>query len=89
MNTDFEHILRRHLKYLDDSSTLAPAAELRELGLDSMQAVELVFDLEDELGVVLHDDAMTAQTFATAQSLWDAVQAAVQRADGPSARVAG
>jgi acyl carrier protein len=38
-----------------------------------MQAVDLVFDLEDELGVVLPDEAMNAATFATARNLWSAV----------------
>ena len=57
----FDAILRRRLK---------------ELGLDSMQAVELLLDLEDELGIVLPDDAMTAETFATPGSLKAAVAAA-------------
>jgi acyl carrier protein len=40
-----------------------------------MRAVELVFDLEDELDVLLPDEAMTADTFATAASLWAALPA--------------
>lgn len=72
----FEVILRRRLGYLSADEALLPDASLKDLGLDSMQAVELVFDLEDELGVVLPDEAMTAQTFATAASLWTALTAA-------------
>jgi acyl carrier protein len=83
-NTAFSAILRRHLKYLNGDAELAGEAPLRDLGLDSMQAVELLFDLEDELGVVLPDSAMTAETFTTANSLW----AAVEQAADPSARVA-
>jgi acyl carrier protein len=64
-----EAVLRRHLKYLAADAPVPPAVPLKELGLDSMQAVELVFDLEDELGIVLPDEAMTASTFATADSL--------------------
>jgi acyl carrier protein len=72
----FDAILRRRLKYLDADAALPDDAPLQELGLDSMQAVELLLDLEDELGVVLPDDAMTAETFATPGSLKAAVAAA-------------
>ena len=69
----FEAILRKRLKYLDAEAALPDDAALQELGLDSMQAVELLLDLEDELGIVLPDDAMTAETFATPGSLKAAV----------------
>lgn len=82
-DTAFGAILRRHLKYLDGDAEIPDEAPLRDLGLDSMQAVELLFDLEDELGVVLPDAAMTAETFATANSLW----AAIKQAADSSARV--
>ena len=72
----FDAILRKRLKHLDVDSALPDDAPLQELGLDSMQAVELLLDLEDELGIVLPDDAMTAETFATPGSLKAAVAAA-------------
>jgi acyl carrier protein len=75
----FEGALRRRLTYLPADEELPSDASLKSLGLDSMQAVELIFDLEDELGVALPDEAMTAQTFATAASLWAAVDAARQQ----------
>ncbi|HEX6870115.1 MAG TPA: acyl carrier protein [Micromonosporaceae bacterium] len=73
MNPTFEQVLRRHLSHLAPDAPLDPQTGLTDLGLDSMQAVELVFDLEDELGVALGDEAMTAATFATAASLWQAL----------------
>jgi acyl carrier protein len=76
MDPAFEAVLRPRLPYLTDDAELSPDAPLRELGLDSMQAVELVFDLEDALDVQLPDEAMTAETFATAASLWVALTAA-------------
>jgi acyl carrier protein len=75
LDPTFEAVLRSRLAYLADDAELAPDASLRELGLDSMQAVELVFDLEDELEIQLPDEAMTAATFATAASLWTALAA--------------
>ncbi|MGI5499287.1 phosphopantetheine-binding protein [Lentzea sp. CA-135723] len=70
---DFDVVLRRHLKNLPEDAELPRDAPLKKFGLDSMQAVELLFDLEDELGVVLPDEMMTGDTFATAESLRHAV----------------
>jgi len=76
LDPNFETVLRRHLTHLDDASPVPPDVPLKDLGLNSMQAVELVFDLEDELDLTLPDEAMTAETFATADRLWQAVSAA-------------
>jgi len=73
MNPQFEAVLRRHLTYLTPGTPLAPDDDLKGLGLDSMKSVDLVFDLEDELGVMLPDEAMTAATFQTPASLWAAL----------------
>ena len=72
----FNSILLRHLRFAEDDQQLTPDASLRELGLDSMQSVELLFDLEDAYGVMLTDDALTAEAFATPRSLFEAVRAA-------------
>jgi acyl carrier protein len=77
-DSTFDAILRKRLKYLEPEAAVPEDAPLKDLGLDSMQAVELLLDLEDELGVVLPDEAMTAETFATARSLKEAVAAAVE-----------
>ncbi|WP_327000856.1 phosphopantetheine-binding protein [Dactylosporangium sp. NBC_01737] len=67
-------VLRRHLKYLPEGAPLAADADLRSLGLDSMAAVDLLFDLEDTFDVVLPDEALVEQTFTTPQSLQDTLQ---------------
>jgi acyl carrier protein len=69
-----EKVIRRYVKNLPDDQELAPDASLKELGLDSMKAVELLFDLEDELGISLPDSAMTRDTFATPASLKEVVE---------------
>jgi acyl carrier protein len=73
----FEAILRKRLKYLAPGAAVPDDAPLRDLGLNSMEAVELLLDLELELGIVLPDEAMTAETFATLSSLRAAVAAAL------------
>ncbi len=73
LDPDFEKVLRRRLTYLAPEAPLLPDVPLKSLGLNSLLAVELIFDIEDELNVALPDEAMTAQVFETAASLWSAV----------------
>ena len=74
MPTEFCDLLRPFLRFAGDGP-IEPGTDLRQAGLDSMQAIELLFAVEDEFGVTLDDDAMTDTTFATAGSLWDALSA--------------
>ncbi|WP_329066104.1 acyl carrier protein [Streptomyces sp. NBC_01429] len=90
MDNRFTELLTPFLKFLGDRE-IAPDAPLRELGLDSMQAIELLFAIEDTFGVTLPDDDMNDETFATARSLWAVVSAALdgtRPADGEQVSVA-
>lgn len=69
----FLTLLTGHLRYLDPDVQLRPDMDLRALGLDSMRAVGLLLDIEDEYGVVLPDSALTPETFRSAEGLWAAV----------------
>ncbi|WP_204166166.1 acyl carrier protein [Curtobacterium flaccumfaciens] len=73
---DFERILRPHLKYLDSGEPVNPEVDLKSLGLDSMSAVDLLFDFEDEFGIVIPDEEMVDSTFATAGALREVVNRA-------------
>jgi acyl carrier protein len=72
----FEDVLRRHLRFLQTGQKLEPAASLDTLGLDSMASVELLLDIEESFDIELPDEALTAETFATPQKLYEAVVAA-------------
>ncbi|MEU3255131.1 acyl carrier protein [Streptomyces sp. NPDC006997] len=72
MDPRFLELLAPFLKFLGDRE-ITPEASLRALGLDSMQAIELLFEIEDTYGVTLPDDDMNDATFATAASLWAVV----------------
>ncbi|HEU5471328.1 MAG TPA: acyl carrier protein [Actinophytocola sp.] len=69
MTPDFAVMLRPFLKYAGDTEITADS-RLRDLGLDSMQAIELLFAIEDGYGVSLPDDKLVDDTFATAGGLW-------------------
>ncbi|MEV4443082.1 phosphopantetheine-binding protein [Streptomyces sp. NPDC049577] len=85
MDPRFTELLTPFLKFIGDRE-LEPGSDLRELGLDSMQAIELLFAIEDAFGVSLPDEAMNDATFATAGSLWTEVRAALGD-DAPVERV--
>ncbi|MFB0840131.1 phosphopantetheine-binding protein [Arthrobacter sp. E44] len=72
-NDRFDEVLRGHLNS-GGSTPIDPDAPLKDLGLTSMEAVELLFDLEDEFGVELPDEAMTDETFSTRRSLFSKLE---------------
>lgn len=80
----FEEAVRGCLGGLPPGEELAPDADLRSLGLDSLRTVELVVRLEDGFDVLFPDDALTPETFATPMALW-AVVSGLVGVTGPSA----
>lgn len=77
MDTRFADLLKPFLRFLGDRP-LTEDAELRPLGLDSMQAIEVLFEIEDVFGITLPDELMTDATFETAGSLWSAVHTCLE-----------
>ncbi|MEU3721291.1 phosphopantetheine-binding protein [Streptomyces sp. NPDC031705] len=76
----FESLLRTRLPYLPADEPLRDDADLTQLGLDSMQAMELLFDIEEEAGITVPDSAMNAETFATPASLRAVVDQQAEKA---------
>ena len=66
-------MLRPFLRY-EGGQPITPDARLRDLGLDSMQEIELLFAIEDTYGVVLPDEMLTDTTFSTVGRLWAAIE---------------
>lgn len=73
MNTEFVALVGRYLKYTDGRA-ISSDAPLRDLGLDSMAAVELLFAVEDTYDIVIGDEHLTDATFETAGALWSVIQ---------------
>ncbi len=74
-DTQFEELLRSFLPYLSESEPLTENTPLRDLGLDSMAAVELLSAVEGLYGSRLDDEALTLATFETPGALWTALAA--------------
>lgn len=69
MDARFTTMLRGVLKYAGEQEFTADS-RLRDLGLDSMSAITLLFAIEDGYGVSLPDDKLVDATFDTAGGLW-------------------
>lgn len=59
-----------------DITTLKPESTLKELGIDSLEAVEIIFDIEEYFDINLPDRDPNFET-DSAQGLIEAVQAAL------------
>lgn len=81
MDERFVEVLRPFLSFVGGQE-VTEDSRLRDLGLDSMQSIQLLFALEDEYGVSLPDELLTEDTFETAGSLWRAVAAQQAMASG-------
>lgn len=73
MDETFTAMLRPFLKFAGDQE-IRRDSRLRDLGLDSMQAIELLFAIEDTFDVCLPDDRLNDATFETAGALWQVVE---------------
>jgi acyl carrier protein len=69
----FITVLSKHLKLLPPGEPLAPDASLVELGLDSLEMVGLLIDLETAYEISFPDGEMNFETFASAERLWAVV----------------
>jgi acyl carrier protein len=69
----FISTLKKHLRHLGPFEKLGSETSLKELGLDSLEAVALVLDLENKLGVVFGEHSLRAETFVNSAALWKEV----------------
>ncbi|SEH03874.1 Acyl carrier protein [Nonomuraea solani] len=72
----FEALLRHRLPLLSSGDELTAETNLREFGLDSMGAVELLSALEADYSVQFDEEALVLDTFNTPGALWAALSAA-------------
>lgn len=67
-------LLRENLPELPEGATLEPDTDLLAAGLDSVQLISLVMALETEYDVKFADEQFSSNTFATAGTVWQALQ---------------
>lgn len=71
-------VLRRHLRFVDELEAIPPDSELIDLGLDSLSAINLLLELEEEFGVAFPDELLSPETFRTAANLNATLQQLLQ-----------
>src|SRR5687767_12902002 len=69
----YEAIIRSHLSLLVAEDKLSPDTVLADQGLDSLATVALLVEIEEGFQVTFPDELLNGETFATAGTLWSAV----------------
>ncbi|MGC4897458.1 SDR family NAD(P)-dependent oxidoreductase [Micromonospora sp. DT31] len=65
----YTEVLRAYLPF-SGPTPLQHSDGLADLGLDSLNTVALLVEIEDTLGVTVPDEELTAETFSTVGTLW-------------------
>jgi acyl carrier protein len=76
-SVEFEEILCRYLPLIGQDQ-IRPEHRLAELGLDSLNTVNLLLEIEDSFEIAVPDELLVAETFATAGALWTTVERLTQ-----------
>jgi acyl carrier protein len=75
LTATLHRVLATHLRYVQAGEPIPRDVDLRELGLDSTAAIELLVDLEEALRMTIPDAALNERTFRTAATLEHALRA--------------
>ena len=70
LNADLERVLRANARFLASGTDIDPELALASLGVDSLDIIELVVQLEGKFDVELPVDQVTPETFSTPASIW-------------------
>lgn len=68
-----------------DASTVTPESTFEELGIDSLDAIDIVYEIEEKFGVQVPQDALDLNT---AQRVSD-ILAVVEQVRGTNGQVSG
>jgi len=71
-------------KYSLDPATITPESTLESLGLDSLDLIELLFDVEDEFAIRVPQDGGSALKTATIQDIVESIRALVPEDTAPA-----
>lgn len=75
MPTTFERVQRILIdKYSVPQDVITPAATLETLGLDSLDLIELLFEVEDEFHIRVPQDGGSALKATTLQDIIDTIE---------------
>ncbi|MES2506845.1 MAG: acyl carrier protein [Verrucomicrobiota bacterium] len=67
-------LLRPHLRMLAADTPIRLDDDLGKLGLDSLESIDVLMEIESEFGVAIPDDQITVDTLSTAGNLLQAIE---------------
>ena len=67
---EFQRTVRPHLRFLAEDQEIDPRMSLTSLGLNSMEQVSLLIDLETAFDVTIPDEFLVQETFTSIETLW-------------------
>ncbi|MEN3942055.1 phosphopantetheine-binding protein [Prosthecobacter sp. SYSU 5D2] len=62
-------LLRPHLRLVPPDAPIQLDDDLGRLGLDSLESIEVLMEIETEFGIPIPDDLITVETLATPGNL--------------------
>jgi acyl carrier protein len=81
---EFETLLRRHCRLAPPGAPIDPDELLINLGVDSLEVVELIVAIEDTFDLTIPQEALTPAVFATAASVWQMVSGLLPEGVSPA-----
>jgi acyl carrier protein len=75
-------IIRTFLSLPHQQADILPDVPLRDLGLDSLAAIDLLFKVEETFQIAFPDALLNEKTFGTRGALQRAVEALLREAHG-------
>jgi acyl carrier protein len=70
---EFEAVVRAHLPDAPPAGGLDPDLDLLAAGMDSLETIGLMTDLEDRFAFEFPDELLSIDTFSTPRILWTAM----------------
>jgi acyl carrier protein len=77
----FARLIRSRCRFIGPADSLDPDASLADLGVDSLELVELIVDIEDTYGIEVPLEILTPEMFASPGTIWLALRDMITEGD--------
>jgi acyl carrier protein len=67
---EFQGLIVPRCRFIESADQFSPRSPLTELGVDSLEIVELIIDIEDTYGIEFPQELLTPEVFTSAETIW-------------------